>query len=221
MTANKNENNPLDAATSRRLAQLANRPVDTTSLEQKLAATLNKPAQPPNRWWSAAMGLAASVVLAGSIFFAVMHSGTRAEATMIELSQLHHDMVSGELPLTPVDSIDEANAWIAAQSQTSPRLPRHLTSARVRSCCLADVHGELVAVAMLKTDTAVVTLVVAEAPTFAHEMGTVIEIGGRRFFGHKTNGIQMMMANQGDRWLCVMGDRSAEALAEIAAGIHF
>jgi hypothetical protein len=52
-------------------------------------------------------------------------------------------------------------------------------------------------------------------------MGTVIEIDGRRFFGHELNGVRMMMANIDDRWLCVMGDRSYEDLAQIAAEARF
>jgi len=103
-------------------------------------------------------------------------------------------------------------------------LPEEMQGARVQSCCLRAVQGDLVALVVLDDGgpgTPSVSLVVAQAPEFAHEMGTVIEIDGRRFFGHELNGVRMMMANIGDRWLCVMGDRSYEALAQIAAEARF
>ncbi len=52
-------------------------------------------------------------------------------------------------------------------------------------------------------------------------MGTFIEIDGRTFFGHELNGICMMMANQDNRWLCVMGDLTYDQLANLAAKIEF
>ena len=41
------------------------------------------------------------------------------------------------------------------------------------------------------------------------------------FHGHEKSGIPMMMANRGDRWLCVMGDLDYQQLADIAAKIDF
>ena len=155
------------------------------------------------------------------VYLAISSGGGQAQAAIVELSQLHHDIVAGRIPLTPAETVEQANTWIAEQADSAPQLPADLGHVRVQSCCLADVQGDLVAVAVLQVDQELITLVVAEAPNFAHEMGTVIEIDGRRYLGHELNGVNMMMANLGDRWLCVMGDLGDERLAEIAAEVRF
>lgn len=226
----------LDEATSRRLARLGQQPAATDRLERRLddafaafGADNGQVASQPSQerpsilyqWVRPAAAIAAVLVVALTLVIAVSTPSQPASATAIELSQLHHELVEGSLPLVPVRTINEANAWIASQNASAPALPGNLAGTRVQSCCLVDVQGELAAVAVLNDGRGVVTLVVAEAPDFAHEMGTVIEIDGRRFFGHELNGVRMMMANDGDRWLCVMGDRSEEELAAIASGVEF
>ncbi|MEZ6190724.1 MAG: hypothetical protein R3C45_05470 [Phycisphaerales bacterium] len=236
MKIEPNNPNPLDDPTSRRLARLGHRRVDTSRLEAKLNAALTgRPAEKhtdsPDKdaapvytirhWLRPVMTAAAAIALAFALFLA-MNTGTpQASAAVLELSQLHQDLVAGKIELNTVTSTEEANRWIATQRASAPDLPDHIAGARVQSCCLTDVHGELVAVAVLDDAGLPVTLVVAKAPRFAMEMGTRIEIDGKQFFGHELNGIRMMMANQDDRWLCVMGDRSYDQLARIAAGIEF
>jgi len=236
MSTESNNPNPLDDATSRRLAQLGQRHVDVSSLENKLGAAMadtspadlphtRKPSQahtyPIRHWLRPVAGIAAALALAVTLFIALSTSTPQASAAVFELSELHRDLVAGKIELQTVASSTEANQWIATQRESAPDLPGHIAGARVQSCCLSDVQGELVAVAVLSDGEATVTLVVAQAPNFAHEMGTRIQVDGKSFFGHELNGIRMMMANQDDRWLCVMGDRSYEELAKIAASIEF
>ena len=166
-------------------------------------------------------GAAASLFIAVGIYLAVSSGGGEAQAAIVELSQLHQAIVSGQTPLTPVESIEQANDWIAEQTANGPQLPDGFGNVRVQSCCLAEVQGDLVAVAVMRVDGRLITLVVADAPGFAHEMGTVIEIDGRRFFGHELNSTRMMMASIGNRWICVMGDAEYESLAWIASGAKF
>lgn len=234
MTAESNNPNPLDEATSRRLARLGQRPVDTSNLEAKLSAALtgrpdvvctdapdagSTPVYTIRHWLRPAMGVAAVLALALTLFLALSTGTPPASAAVLELSQLHQDLVAGRIELNAVASTEEANRWIAAQRASAPDLPDHISGVRVQSCCLADVQGELVAVAVLDDEGRPVTLVVAKAPHFGMDMGTSVEVDGKHYFGHELNGIRMMMANQGDRWLCVMGDRSYEDLARIAASI--
>lgn len=226
----------VDGATSRRLAQLGQRSVDTSNLESKLEAALadTSPTKMlhtklpgPARaylirhWLRPVTGVAAALALAVTLFIALSTSTPQASAAVLELSQLHRDLVAGKIELKTVATSTEANQWIATQRATAPRLPGYISGARVQSCCLADVQGKLVAVAVLEDGEETVTLVVAQAPDFAHEMGTRIQVEGKSLFGHELNGIRMMMANQDDRWLCVMGDRSYEDLAQLAASIEF
>lgn len=225
MDSEQSQRDRFDGATARRLAKLGGRAVDTSALEARLdAALMSEPgprAQGRRRWLSPLVGLAASLLVVAGVFFVVSSTGNEVKATVLELSQLHTDILAGRVALTPVGSVEEANAWIARQNAGGPELPRHLADARVQSCCLADVRGELVAVALLEVDDAMLTLVIAEAPGFAHEMGTVFEIDGRRYFGHELRGVRMMMANRGDRWLCVMGDADYAKLAELASRVAF
>jgi hypothetical protein len=223
----------LDAATARRLAKLGRREVDVTRLQQRLAKSLDADATADesraggrapyrfSRWVSPAAGVAALLAVAFILLLTFGTQPPQASAAVVELAQLHEDIVSGRVPMESVASVAEANDWIAAQRASAPSLPAHLADARVQSCCLADVSGELVAVALLRDERTTATLVVAEAPNFAHVMGTIIEIDGRTFFGHELNGTRMMMANDGDRWLCVMGDATYEQLAAIAAAVVF
>lgn len=226
MNTREDHHDQLDAATSERLAKLGRRPVDTTAIEQRLNAAMSESRVEPvtfhlRRWLSPVAGIAASLLIVVGVYLAISSGGGQAQAAIVELSQLHHDIVAGRIPLTPAESTEQANAWIAEQAASAPQLPTDLGQVRVQSCCLADVQGDLVAIAVLRVDQKLITLVVADAPNFAHEMGTVIEIDGRRYFGHELNGVNMMMANNGSRWLCVMGDVSYEALARIAAEARF
>lgn len=229
-----NLNNP-DAALSRRLARLASRPVSTQRLERRLDAALaaldpdstavNGP-RPTSRfrlagWLRPAAGMAAVLAVAVSLLLVVSTSPPAASAAVVDLAELHHDVEAGRFALPTASSMAAINRSIALQRDGRLVLPEELRGARVQSCCLRDVQGELLALALLDDGGPWVSLVVARAPEFALEMGTVIDIDGRRFFGHEQNGIPMMMANIDDRWLCVMGDRSYEALARIAAEARF
>lgn len=228
MSLNDEQLNALDTATSRRLSRLTEQPVDVDALakriETQLAAEASLAPSPLGklRWWlPRAASMAAAVLLAISVIFAVLNNGSQASAAVVDLSQLHEQIVDGRWGLQPVHNVEQANRWISQQSTDGPALPTHLADARVQSCCLTDVQGELAAVAVLQFRGSPITLVVAEAPSFAHEMGQVIEIDGQRFFGHTFNGVHMMMTNRDNRWLCVMGDVSYAELAQLAAQIRF
>lgn len=225
-----------DAALARRLAQLCQKPVDTQRLEHRLDAafaslddadqsdassSMPPPAYRLGRWLQPVAGLAAVLALAATLFFVFFTSPPTASAAVVDLSQLHRHVEEGRFAIPIGASINAVSQLIAEQRGGTLVLPEPMRGARVQSCCLAGVQADLIALAVFKDGGPTVSLVVAQAPDLAHEMGTVIEIDGRRFFGHELNGVRMMMANEGDRWLCVMGDRPYEALAQIAAGVRF
>lgn len=225
-----------DAALARRLAQLGHKPVDTQRLEHRLDAAFASfddadqsdasPSLPPpafslGRWLQPVAGLAAMLAIVATLFFVFFTTPPTASAAVVDLSQLHRHVEEGRFAIPTRASINAVSQLIAEQRDGTLILPEPMRGARVQSCCLADVQADLIALAVLKDGGPTVSLVVAQSPDFAHEMGTVIDIDGRRFFGHELNGVRMMMANQDDRWLCVMGDRSYEALAQIAAEVRF
>ncbi len=216
---------PLDQATRKRLARLSTVPVDITRLESRLYKAIPTP-QDPGRaglrlrgWWRVASAAAALVAIAATLMFTLVGGSTPAVASPIELQQLHRDILAGRIDLTAVNTIAQANQTIQDQQRGAPKLPGFEHS-EVRSCCLTHMQGRLVAVALLDYQGHPVTLVVAQGRDFAHPMGQTITIGSREFMAHQVDGLQMVMGREGDLWLCVMGDTSADDLAQVAAGVR-
>lgn len=224
MTNQHDQNERLDHATRQRLARLGSLPVDTSPLEHKLrtaGVSLGGSSRMIfRRWRDRVAATAAAAAVALMVLLPLIFGPGPVQASAVELGRLHADIVAGRLQVQPVTTIEEANRLIHEQRQDAPSLPG-MAGARVQSCCLTDVQGRLVAVAVLNGEAAKVTLVVAEAPGFAHEMGTAIKVGDRTFWGHEVDGVRMVMSNTDDRWLCVMGDRAYEDLAKIAAETRF
>lgn len=221
MTEHPDQKQRLDQATRHRLTKLGSIPMDTGRLEQRLrsqVASQDSSSRMVFGGWRAAVTAAAAVVL--MVMLPLIWGPGPVQASTVELGRLHEDIISGRLQVEPVTSIQEANRLIHEQRQDAPHLPG-MTGVRVQSCCLTDVQGRLVAVAVLNGESPNVTLVVAEAPGFAHEMGTAVRVGDRTFWGHEVDGVRMVMSNTDDRWLCVMGDRTYEDLAKIAADTRF
>lgn len=228
----------VESAISNRLAAFGQREVDTSRLEERLRVALEEESAarsisdeqedretPPVArlsWLRPAMGLAAMIAVAAALLFAFNFNPPNATASAVELSKLHEDIASGQLDLKPYATIEDVNLGIIDQVANAQVLPDELANARVQSCCLTDVQGELAAVALLYVNDTPLTFVVARAQDFgAHGEGHQFEIDGRMFHGHEKSGIPMMMANRGDRWLCVMGDLEYQQLADIAARIDF
>lgn len=224
MTNHPDQNQRLEQATRRRLAKLGSLPVDTRRLEQKLRAGGVSRVGSSHRffrgWRKAVAATAAAAAVALMVLLPLIFGPGPVQASVIELGRLHMDIVAGRLNVQPVTTIEEANRLIHEQRRDAPSLPG-MAGARIQSCCLTDVRGRLVAVAVLNGEASKVTLVVAEAPGFAHEMGTAVKVGDRTFWGHEVGGVRMVMFNTDDRWLCVMGDRTYEDLAKIAAATRF
>lgn len=225
-----------DAAITRRLARLGHKAVETEDLKRRLDTALggidhDEPVGSGltsysrsyrlTRWLQPAAGLAAIVAVVITLLFAFSTNPPTASAAVVRLSDLHRQVEIGGWNIPAVASLDAVNEVIAQQRAGGVDLPDDILEVRVQSCCLVDVQGDLLALAVLQDGEPTVSFVVAQSEEFAHEMGTVIEIDGRRFFGHELSGVRMMMANDQDRWICVMGDRSYEALAQLAAGVRF
>lgn len=228
----------VESAVANRLAAFGQREVDTSRLEERIRAALDEEIADPSisgkqmdhdaspiarlTWLRPVMGLAAMIAVAAALLFAFNFNPPNATAAAVELSELHEDIASGQLNLKPYATIEDANRGIIDQVANTQVLPDELENARVQSCCLTDVQGELAALALLQIKDTPVTLVVARAANFgAHGEGHQFEIDGRMFHGHEKSGIPMMMANREDRWLCVMGHLDYQQLAEIAAKIDF
>ena len=230
---NNSAHDRLDRATSERLAKLAARPVDTSRLEQRLEAAMceavvkdTDPARPIikiaawQRWWRPVTSAAAAILIVVTIGWLVLDGGTSpAMAAPAELAQIHYDVANGLAPHLKVSSVDEANQLLADQSNgvvPVPELPGVMMS-----CCLHQHAGTTLTCALIERDGQLITVAIADGAKLHSPQGKTITRNGRQYIAHTANGINMVMAHEGNRWLCVMGEVDFEQLVELAAAIKF
>ena len=230
---NNSARDRLDRATSERLAKLATRPVDTSRLEQRLEAAMCEAivedaasTQPIvriaawQRWWRPVTSAAAAILIVVTIGWLALDGGTSpAMAAPAELAQIHYDVANGLAPYLKVSSVDEANQLLADQSNgvvPVPELPGVMMS-----CCLHQHAGTTLTCALIERDGQLITVAIADGAKLHSPHGKTMTRGGRQFIAHTANGINMVMAHEGDRWLCVMGEVDFEQLVELAAAIKF
>ncbi|MCC6680230.1 MAG: hypothetical protein IT445_04935 [Phycisphaeraceae bacterium] len=225
---NIHDQDSLDRATAARLAKLAGRPVDASAFKRKLERVMREQTESdaapsrslrPARWWRPITSIAAVLLLALSVAWLMLEGGTpAAEAAPTELARIYQEVTSGRTPHLEVTSVEEANRLLSDQAQgivPIPELPGQL-----QSCCLHQHAGATLTCAVIERDGQRIAVVMADGAKLHSPKGQQIERDGRQFIFHTTNGINMVMAHEGGRWLCVMGDASAEILVEVAADIR-
>ncbi len=225
---NLHDQDRLDRATAARLAKLANRPVDTSRLKQRLDHLIQEqivsdvPSSCPLRWmtwWRPITTIAAAVLIALSIGWFMLEGGTsQAVAAPTELAQIYYDVANGLAPHLKVSSVEEANRLLADQSNGVTPIPE--LPGQLQSCCLHQHAGATLTCALIERDGQRIAVAMADGAKLHSPKGKLIEYDGRQFIAHTTNGINMVMAHENGRWLCVMGDASMETLVEVAAGIR-
>jgi len=245
-----NAHERLDGATAARLARLGARPVDTAGLErrieQAMAAEMDGPAPSMptawRRWWRPITSAAAAILIAVTIGWLALDGGTSsamaAPAGLAQLhydvanglaphlkvsnaaglAQLHYDVANGLAPHLKVSNVDQANQLLADQFNgvvPVPELPGIMMS-----CCLRQHAGTMLTCALIERDGRLITVAIADGAKLHSPRGKTIMRGGRSFIAHTANGINMVMAHEGDRWLCVMGEVDFDELADVAVEIR-
>lgn len=218
----------LEHATSQRLARLAARPVDTMHLQRRLDKVLAAEAGSATsngstawqRWWRPISSAAAAILIGLTLGWFALESGTSpAMAAPTELAKIHFEVANGLAPHLEVSSVAEANQLLADQINgvvAVPQLP-----GTMKSCCLHAHAGTMLTCALIEQDGRLITVAMADGAKLHSPKGQTLTRGGRTFFAHTTNGINMVMAHEGDRWLCVMGELDFDELADVAAQIKF
>ena len=216
----------LDRATAARLRALAGRPVDTTGVERGLARALrNETIQETDvlhvtwqRWWRPITTAAAAILVVVTMGWMMLEGGpSPAVAAPAELAQIHFDVAHGLSPHLKVSTVAQANQLLADQSNgviPVPALP-----GAIQSCCLHHYASTTLTCAMIERDGRLITIAIADGAKLHSPAGQVITKNGRAFIAHTANGINMVMTNEADRWLCVMGDVPMEQLVAVAADI--
>lgn len=217
------ESSRLDAATAARLRRLADAPVDMAAFETRLSFAMS---DQPSRAVGMArvqhlrrlLAVAAGFALAAVVIFSVIgRSASTAHAEILDLTEVHAQLLDGQSAEPHVSTVSQANAIIADRA----KLPERALQTHVRSCCLRDVEGALRTAVLLEQDGLRISIVVADGGNFATPMGDTVTRDGNAYHIHKMGELTMVMSRQHDRWLCVMSDSPREALLAVATQIRF
>jgi hypothetical protein len=224
----------LDQATSRRLARLGAMPVDTASLDRRLAGLLppeavggHRPAEQPDaagligwisrrRWLAVAASiLVPLLILTGTM--ALWHRGVRA--TPAEVALLHSSGVAGTVPTMPVSNVQEANALLAKYSPGSPQIP--MVDCPIQSCCCQHLSGQKVACIYMQVDGTTATLAVAAENDVRMTGDLTVTRGGVTYRLQACGGVNMVSGQRNGRWFCLMGSQPTQRLVEVASAMQF
>ena len=232
MNTQSHEQNRLDRATRDRLAKLADAPVDTVSALARFRAAVasddhgDEPQASTRRFpiwkrWPAWAGMAATIMLAATLIFLFNITGpSPVYAAPVEMAQLHRDLVSGKAPVTPVRNIEEARRTIETQWQEAPLLPE-MPDENIHACCLRGVQSRQVACVLVRQGDVPVTVVVARIKDFKSTNGPMVIRNGREFTVQSRDGVNMVMTQFQQRWLCFMGELESDELMELAQSVAF
>jgi hypothetical protein len=168
------------------------------------------------RWWSMT-GAAAAMALV----LAVMLSGNRsATASPDDLAQVHRQIVSGQMHVMTVDSLEQANAMLAQQIAHAPAMPT-ATPGRVMSCCECQVCGQHIATVALMYRGTPVTMMVAPSGAVHCSGIQAVTRDGQTYRVGQSHGLTMVMQERSEHWLCLVGDLSENDLIGLARGVAF
>lgn len=216
----------LDRATSARLSKLASRSVNTQSLEewveQALQGRVVRGVAKPvfwKPWWRPTSAVAAMFVLTVIVWTMINNSAAPALAGPTELARIHFDVANGLAPHLKASSVEEANRLLAAESHGALKIPE--LPGQIRSCCLHEHAGATLTCVLLEQGGELISVALADGAAICSPNGRLVVRAGRTFIAHTVNGINMIMAHEGDRWLCVMGEAPMDTLIQVAEGIRF
>jgi hypothetical protein len=212
---------PGDAVVARRLARLGALPVDTSSLEQRLRKQLPRAPQQRRRraWWVSMSAAAAALLLLAAISLSLLQ-GRAAQASSMQMAQMHQDIIAGRIPTMHAGSIEDANRAIAAMAGNFPTLPTP-PEAQTMACCMRNVGKKKVACVLLDSGSTPVTMVVASAADVESPRSEVTMRGGVAYHVQTVGDLHMVMMERDGRWICFVGGLPAERLMDLAAGVRF
>lgn len=214
----------LDRATSSRLARLRTLPVDTSRVDRFLRQQIPQPGQQarqsllrmrPFRAVAASIAVLATI---GAILLA--SSGGPALASSAEMAQLHEDLVAGRIPTVKVHSIAEANRALADQSPQLPAVP-DVPRDHVMACCMRSVKSKKLACVLMQTEGGPVTMTVANAADMRLPAAPAVVHSGVTYRVQKAGSLNMVMTERSGRWVCLIGQPSAEQLMDLAGQLQF
>jgi hypothetical protein len=215
----------LDRATADRLAKLRAMPVDTTGLDRFIRAAIPAPstgrAVLSMRWFRPMRAVAASFLVVAVIAGILLSmSGQPVEASTAEMAQFHNDLVSGRVPVTRVDSIQDANQAISAQWSQSPKMP-DMPKDHVMACCMRSVKDRKMACVLFQGDGEPVSMTVANASDMKIPTSPVITHNGIEYHVQSVGALNMVMTQRNGRWVCLIAKLPTDRLMDLASSLQF
>ncbi|MEX0775114.1 MAG: hypothetical protein WD042_05295 [Phycisphaeraceae bacterium] len=214
-------------AVADRLARLGTMPVDTTRLERMIGTQIPRPATPSARatprlrWLRPLQALAASLLVT-AVVGALIWSATGGPvmASTAQMAQMHRDLVAERVPVTKVDSIEEASRILAGQQPDQPGLPA-VPNAHLMACCMTSIKDRQVACVLFRNDGQPVTMSVARASDVRSPPSPTTTRDGVSYHVETTDTLTMVTTQRDGRWICLIGELPADRLIEIAHGLQF
>jgi hypothetical protein len=215
-----------DQAVSDRLAKLRTMPMDTSRLERALRSQIPPSTQEPvrrmrlfTRPMRAVAAGVAILLMVGVILMST--SGGPVMASPTDMARMHEDLVAGRVPVTRVDTIEEANRVLVAQWPASPGIP-DAPQAHVMVCCMKSVKNKQVACVLLKGEDAPITMAVANAAEVkVPPSSSTVTHGGATYHVQSSGAINMVSTERNGRLVCLIGQVPAERLMDIATKLSF
>ena len=227
MASNENDNQMRsDEAVSARLRSLSSMPVDLSRLQRAMDREI--PREQQHRQPSTVMRLfrplsaiAASITVLAIITAALfMTSSNEVMASPAQMAQFHREVVSNKIPVTKVDSIEAASQVLAKQSPGSPDLPL-APDAHVMACCMTSIKDRKVACVLLKSEGTPITMSVANGSDMRLPGGQKVVRNGSTYHVVSSDSLNMVSTERHGRWVCLIGETTADRLIDIAAKLQF
>ena len=231
------ENDPkreqLDRATAGRLARLRAMPVDLPALRKAVesqagfvtvrdaAARAGRPLL--FRLPGQVRALAASLLVAGLVMAGVLlFTGGPVLASADRLARIHHETVAGGgHGWRTVDTIGAANAVLASQHPGAPAVP-DVGGDGVLACCVHTVGRKKMSCVSFKTAGEPVSMAVADAQDVRMPAESqTVAADGATYYVQSAQGVNMVMARRGGRWVCLMGKLPPGRLIDLARNLRF
>jgi hypothetical protein len=221
-----NHDDPIDQAVARRLSKLRSMPMDTAAFDAKLRAALPAAGSSSERrllMWPVSTPLravAASLILGLTLFFMfVLMSPRPALATPQRMAEIYQSAIDGRSHSTKVTSIEEARAALHRKWPESPVVP-DVNNMQLMHCCVHEIGRKQMACLTFEVGDAKVTLAIAPSRDIRSPHGESRVINGREYLVGTSDGVNMVMSESDDTWMCLMGELPIERLAELANSIR-
>jgi hypothetical protein len=223
MAADQPDPQSLDDAVAARLAKLGALPVDTSRLDTAIAAQIpRRHDSSTRRFLRPLTALAAGIALVGFLAAAwLTRSGGEVLASPAQMAQVHQDIVANRVPVTRVDSIDEASRVLSKSWSGSPQLPAP-PQEHVMACCMKSIHDKQVACVLLQDQSGTpITMTVARDADMRSPAGPTVTRGGITYHVQSCGALNMVTTERDGRWVCLIGELPQDKLIDLASRLQF